>query len=311
MCGYSIIHPRPKMDKAVIQTEGLTKYYGKKLGISEVNIRIRAGEVFGYLGPNGAGKTTTIRILMDFIRADRGQALIFGLDSTQSAPAIHRRVGYLPGDLTLYENMTVKEMFEFFTRLRNGVDQIWIEKLADRFQCDLSHPIRTLSQGNKQKVGIIQAFMHRPELLILDEPTRGLDPLVRGEFYNLVRESRKEGCTVFLSSHVLPEVERVCDRVGIIRSGRIVAVEDVDELKKRSVRQVEVEFVRPVARDALASIDGLEIINMTENRAICRITGTMDPLIKRLGRYEILDISSQNPGLEEIFLTYYGEGKKG
>ena len=294
-----------------IQTENLTKYYGKKLGVSGVDLRVRTGEVFGYLGPNGAGKTTTIRILMDFIRADRGRAELFGLDSRADARAVHRRIGYLPGDLTLYENLTVREMVEFFSRLRGHMNEEWISKLADRFQCDLAHPIKSLSQGNKQKVGIIQAFMHKPDLLILDEPTRGLDPLIRGEFYNLVIESKNEGRTIFLSSHVLPEVERVCDRVGIIRKGRLVAVEDVEELKSRNLRQVEVVFAHPVPQDALAGIENLEPVEMNGNRMRCNIMGSIDPLIKCLGQYEILDFLSHTPGLEEIFMTYYGDGNHG
>ncbi len=205
-----------RMDDMVIRTEGLTKFYGRQRGVIDVNMEVQRGEVFGYLGPNGAGKTTTIRLLLDFIRPTRGRATIFALDTHKHSRDIRRRIGHLPGELALYENLTGAELLRYTGHLRGGVEWKFVEELAARLECNLSQPIRSLSHGNKQKIGVIQAFMHKPELFILDEPTIGLDPLMQQEFYRLIAEVKAEGRTVFLSSHILPEVERVCDRVAII-----------------------------------------------------------------------------------------------
>jgi ABC-2 type transport system ATP-binding protein len=293
----------------VIHTEGLTRFYGKKRGIVDVSLRVFAGEIFGYLGPNGAGKTTTIRILMDFIRADRGRARLFGLDSRKGSRDIHRRLGYLPGELMLYDNLTVQEYLDYFGRLRGGIDRHIVEDLARRLECDLTRPIRALSHGNKQKVGLIQALMHQPELLILDEPTNGLDPLMRQVFYQLVAEIKGQGRTVFLSSHVLPEVEKVCDRVAIIRSGRIAAVERVADLRQRSLRRVEIRFAgsTPVTAEAFGPVANVRDVSVEDNVLKCRVSGEMDRLIKRAAQFKVRSLTSQRPGLEEIFLEYYGK----
>lgn len=295
----------------VMHVHDLTKFYGKKRGIIDVAIEVGAGEVFGYLGPNGAGKTTTIRILMDFIRSDRGHARLFGLDTRKRSRDIHRRIGYLPGELTLYENLSVHDYLRYFAHLRGGVEANFIDELAERLDCELSRPIRSLSQGNKQKVGLIQAMMHKPELLILDEPTNGLDPLIRQAFYQLISEIKEQGRTVFLSSHVLPEVERVCDRVAIIRSGRIVAVERVADLRRRSLRQVEIHFdgSESVESDAFASIPGIRGLSVEGNTVKCQMAGEMDLLIKKAAQFRIHSLTSFRPGLEEIFLAYYGGGE--
>ena len=217
------------MSEGIIHTEGLTKSYGKNRGVIDVSLDVRPGEVFGFLGPNGAGKTTTIRTLLDFIRPNSGVAKVFGMDAHRQSREIRRRIGYLPGDLALYEKLKGAEMLRYMGNLRGGVEWDHVRELAERLHSDLSRPIRTLSQGNRQKIGLIQALMHKPELLILDEPTNGLDPLIQQVFYRLISEV--EGQTVFLSSHNLPEVERVCDRVGIIREGRLIAVEEVSRAK--------------------------------------------------------------------------------
>ena len=213
------------MSEGIIHTEGLTKSYGKNRGVIDVSLDVRPGEVFGFLGPNGAGKTTTIRTLLDFIRPNSGVAKVFGMDAHRQSRDIRRRIGYLPGDLALYENLKGADMLRYMGNLRGGVEWNDVQQLAERLHSDLSRPIRTLSQGNRQKIGLIQALMHKPELLILDEPTNGLDPLIQQVFYRLISEVEEQ--TVFLSSHNLPEVERVCDRVGIIREGRLIAVEEV------------------------------------------------------------------------------------
>jgi len=294
------------MMNPAIQIEKLTKCYGRTVGIHDVDLQVNTGEIFGYLGPNGAGKTTTIRILMDFLRADGGIAKIFGKDCRRKAAELHGEMGYLPGDLALYPRLRVHELLRFFASLRSGVDWSYVEDLAKRFQCDLDRAVGDLSQGNKQKIGVLQAFMHRPQLLVLDEPTRGLDPLVRQEFYRLLSEAKDEGRTVFLSSHVLSEVEQICDRVGIIRDGHIVAVEDVTDLKNRSLREVDIVFKTEVPPGIFRDIPNVENVAVDGCRLSCRVVGQVDPIIKKIAGLEVVDITSRQPSLQEIFLTFYG-----
>jgi ABC-2 type transport system ATP-binding protein len=289
-----------------IVTDQLTKSYGSSRGIVDVSMTIEAGEVFGFLGPNGAGKTTTIRTLLDFIRPTTGHATVLGLDPHRDSVEIHRRVGYLPGEFSLYEHMTGRDYLGFFATLRGGVDQQVIDALAERLQGDLDTKIASLSHGNRQKIGLIQAFMHQPPLLILDEPTQGLDPIVQQTFHGLVLEARKAGQTVFLSSHVLPEVERVCDRVGIIREGRLIAVEDVGALKTHAVREIELHLASPVPTDAFAGLPGVRDLEIHGDVVRCTVSGSMDALIKAAARLEVIDIESHEPSLEDIFLTFYG-----
>ena len=289
-----------------IVTDQLTKSYGSSRGIVDVSMTIEAGEVFGFLGPNGAGKTTTIRTLLDFIRPTAGRATVLGLDPHRNSVEIHRRVGYLPGEFSLYEHMTGRDYLGFFATLRGGVDQQVIDALAERLQSDLDTKIASLSHGNRQKIGLVQAFMHQPPLLILDEPTQGLDPIVQQTFHGLVLEARQAGQTVFLSSHVLPEVERVCDRVGIIREGRLIAVEDVGALKTHAVREVELHFAAPVPTDAFADLPGVRDLEIHGDVVRCKVSGSMDALIKAAARLEVIDIESHEPSLEDIFLTFYG-----
>ena len=293
------------MAETVIRTENLSKFYGKQRGVIALNLEVQRGEVFGFLGPNGAGKTTTIRVLLDFIRPTAGSAIVLGLDSRRFSRERCHRIGYLPGELSLYENMTGGECLQHFAHLRGGVDWRFVERLTTRLAFDPSHPIRTLSQGNKRKVGLIQAFMHKPELLILDEPTNGLDPLVQLEFYRLIGEVKAEGRTVFVSSHNLPEVERVCDRVGIIRGGRLVAVENVATLKSRALRRLEIHFGAPVPREEFANVAGVRDLRVEGSVLHCTVAGTMDALIKRAAQFEVVNIISHEPSLEEIFLAYY------
>ena len=250
------------MDEA-IRAEQLTKFYGPRRGVEDIDLVVRSGEVFGFLGPNGAGKTTTIRTLLDFIRPTRGRATVLGLDTRADAVAVHRRVGYLPGELELYEKLTGREVLEYFASLRGGVDGGYRDELAERFDLDIDTRISSYSSGNRQKVGLVQAFMHRPELLILDGPTSGLDPLVQQEFARLVGEVAAEGRTVFLSSHVLPEVERITDRVGIIRDGRLVVVEEVAALKARAVRHLDVLFAGPVPDGVFDGVAGVREVTVT------------------------------------------------
>jgi len=295
------------MDGPAISTSGLTKSYGRHRGIVDLDLAVLPGEVFGYLGPNGAGKTTTIRLLLDYIRPTRGSVSVLGLRSHDQSREIRRRVGYLPGELRLYSSLSGSELISFFAHLRGGVARARVDELAQRLDCDLSREIRTLSSGNRQKLGLIQAFMSDSELLILDEPTNGLDPLVQQTFYDLVREARVAGRTIFLSSHVLPEVERVCDRVGILREGRLVAVERIADLRAREIRKLEIEFGAPVAPDAFAGVAGIRDVAVENDTLQCTVVGSMDSVMKAANRYEIRALSSAEPSLEEVFLAYYGE----
>jgi ABC-2 type transport system ATP-binding protein len=291
----------------MIKTEGLTKYYGKVRGIEDLDLAVREGEVFGYLGPNGAGKTTTIRLLLDVIRPTRGTARLFGQEVRNHAAALKSRVGNLPGELALWENLTGRELLAFVGNLRDGQDWAWVEELAERLDLDLSRRIANLSHGNKQKVGLIQAFAHKPDLLILDEPTIGLDPLVQQEFYRLIDEVKAEGRTVFLSSHILHEVERVCDRVGIIREGHLVAVEEVAALKRRRLRQMELTFAWPVPATAfdLPGVRDVMQVGDSLRFLVEEAPGRLDGVIKRAAQFPIVDLSLEQPTLEDIFLTYY------
>ncbi len=295
----------------VIRTEGLTKSYGPRRGVVDLTFSVAPGEVFGYLGPNGAGKTTTIRTLLDLIRPTSGRAFVFGLDSHRDAVRIHARVGYLPGEFSLYDHMTGAEYLAYLASLRGGVSAERIAELADRLDVDLSAKIRTLSHGNRQKIGLIQAFMHRPELLVLDEPTQGLDPLIQHEFYRLIEETRADGRTVFLSSHVMPEVERVCDRVGIIREGRLVAVEDIGDLRAKELRTLEIHFAAPVPASAFDGVPGVREVEAGGDAVRVTVAGPMDAVIKRIAAFEVVDLTSHEPSLEEIFLTFYGKGEGG
>jgi ABC-2 type transport system ATP-binding protein len=289
-----------------IETARLTKRYGKQRGIVALDLSVERGEVFGFLGPNGAGKTTTIRLLLDLIRPTEGAAQVLGLDTRAAALEIRRRTGYLPGELSLYESLTGEETLRYFANLRGGLDWAHVRELSERLNLDLDRKAGDLSSGNKRKLGLLQAFMHRPELLILDEPTSGLDPLVQHEFYRLVEEATAAGQTVFLSSHVLPEVQRVCDRVAFIREGRLVAVERVAELTGRAVRELEVTFATPVAPEAFAGVAGVTAITPNENGLHLTVAGPLDAVVKKMAAFEVLTLTSREPDLEDVFLAFYG-----
>lgn len=305
------------MDQPVVQTRSLTKRYGETVGVDGLNLELVSGEVFGFIGPNGAGKTTTIRLLLDLIRPTSGSATVLGLDAHRSAVEIRDRVGYLPGRLTLYDRLSPAELFDWLGRFRPGYRRAWANELAERLDLDVRRHIGELSTGNRQKVGLVQAFMHRPELLILDEPTSGLDPIVRREFRRLLVETRVEGATVMLSSHVLAEVEDVCDRVGTIVQGRLRSVDTVGDLHLLSRRHVRVVVEGDAPLAELARLDGVEAVNSADHpelsaeRASNRtaieleVTGPLDPLVKALGRHTVIDFLSRPLSLEEIFLADY------
>ena len=293
---------------AIIETEKLTKSYGVHRGVIEVDLVVEQGEVFGFLGPNGAGKTTTIRLLLDLIRPTSGRARVFGLDTTRDAVAIHRRLGYLPGEFALYDRLTGGQTLEYFANLRCGVDRDYQRSLIERFDLDPSRRFREYSKGNKQKVGLIAALQHRPELLILDEPTSGLDPLVQQTFFEVLREAVAEDRTVFLSSHVLSEAEKTCDRVGIIREGRLVKVDRVDALRDLAVHQVELRFAGPVPAAEFERIAGVTNVAVDDHVLRMHVSGPIGPVVRAAARFELADFVSREPSLEETFLAEYGSG---
>jgi ABC-2 type transport system ATP-binding protein len=300
---------------AVIQAQKLTKSYGPFRGIVDVDLEVNEGEIFGFLGPNGAGKTTTIRILLDLIRPTAGSASVFGIDAATDPVAIHRRVGYLPGEWNLYDRLTGAETIQYFANLRGGVDPAYTADLVERLDLDPSRRFREYSRGNKQKVGLIVALQHKPELLILDEPTAGLDPLVQQTFNELLFEARSDGRTVFLSSHIISEVERTCDRVAIIREGRIVRLDTVEGVRALAAHEVELRFAAPVPGAAFAALEG--VVNVVEEGRTLRmlVSGPISPVVRLAAQHELVDFVSREPSLEEVFLSEYasrrGEAQAG
>jgi ABC-2 type transport system ATP-binding protein len=291
---------------AVIHTERLTKNYGPHRGITELDLDVQEGEIFGFLGPNGAGKTTTMRVLLDLIRPTSGRAEVFGIDTTADPVAIHRRIGYLPGEFDLYDRLTGAQTIEYFANLRGGVDPGHVAELIERLDLDPSRRFKEYSKGNKQKVGLIVALQHRPDLLILDEPTAGLDPLVQQTFFGIVREARAEGRSVFLSSHIIDEVDRTCDRVAIIREGRLVQVDSIEAIRRLAFHHVEVVFATPVAPAIFESIDGVSAVEADGHTIKMRVNGPIGSVIAAAAPHGLLDVVSREPNLEDVFLAQYG-----
>ena len=294
---------------AAIETNKLTKWYGhRSRGIVDVDLVVETGQIFGFLGPNGAGKSTTIRLLLDLIRPTSGTARVLGLDVHRDRLAIDRRVSYVPGELSLYGDMTGRQLLTYLANLQGGIDVAYRDTLIERLELDPGKKIKSLSRGNKQKVGLVAAFMIRPEILVLDEPTSGLDPFVQLEFEHLCEEARDEDRTVFISSHQLPEVEHLCDRVGIIREGRLLAVELIAALKARALRRLEIDFAEPVTAEAFANLPGIRDLTIEDSILRCSVMGSLDALVKAAARYQVTNVRSIETSLEEIFLAYYGSG---
>ena len=292
----------------VIRTEKLTKAYGSHRGIIDIDLEVTEGEAFGFLGPNGAGKTTTIRTLLDHIRPTSGCATIFGIETTVDPVGIHRRIGYLPGEFALYDKLTGGQTIEYFANLRGGVDATYQKQLLQRLDLDPSRKFKEYSKGNKQKVGLVVALQHRPDLLMLDEPTSGLDPLVQQTFYELIREAKTEGRTIFLSSHILSEVEKTCDRVAIIRDGRLVKVDRTEALRDLAHHEVELRFAGDPPMGAFAVLPGVSDVTADGNVLKMRVSGSITPVVREAAKYELLDFVSREPSLEETFLAQYGRG---
>ncbi len=297
------------MIQPVILLQDVYKAYGPVLALRGVTFSVRPGEIFGFLGPNGAGKTTTIRCMLDLIRPQRGEIRVFGLDPRRDGVAIRRRVGYLPGELHLDDNLTAEEHFELVWRVRGrGVDWHYVRQLVERLDLDPKRLVRNLSRGNKQKVGLILALMHRPELLILDEPTTGLDPLMQREVLSILREAREAGATVFFSSHVISEVEAIADRVGIIREAVVVEVAEPESLIRRALRRVHIRFREPVDVQRLAALPGVTLLRTEDARSVTvHVQGSLEGLLRTLAQMPVLDLDTERPSLEEVFLAYYAK----
>ncbi len=289
-----------------LQLRGLTKFYGRHRGVEDVTLDVRAGEVFGFLGPNGAGKTTTIRMILGLLHPTSGGGQGLGLDIVTQSVALRSQMGYLPGDLALYDRMQGRDLLEFLADMRGGVPPQRYEDLAQRFHLDLGRRVKDLSRGNRQKIGVIQAFMHDPRLLVLDEPTSGLDPLVQQEFQHLVRETVDGGATVFLSSHVLAEVELMAQRVGIVVDGRLIVVDDVDMLRERAARRVELDFAR--TPPDLSGVPGVQRCDVRGVTASCWVTGPVGPLLRVAVDHDVVDVHTHDPDLEDAFMDYVAGG---
>jgi ABC-2 type transport system ATP-binding protein len=289
-----------------IETEKLTKSYGRKArGIEGVDLAVEEGEVFGFLGPNGAGKTTTVRTLLGFLRPTSGRGEVFGLDIRKDSVEVRATVGNLPGEFALEDKLTGERLLRYFARLRGVRDLGYAYELAERFGAELHRPMRRLSRGNKQKIGLVQAMFHRPPLLMLDEPTGGLDPLVQEEFLDIIEEVKAEGRTVFVSSHNLAEVERICDRVGIIRGGRLVAVETTDTLIDKSFRHVVLTFAEDVDPKPFEALPGVSDLRAGGNRLAFTLYDDLDEMVKLAAGHQLLNMEYERPSLEEVFLAYY------
>jgi ABC-2 type transport system ATP-binding protein len=291
---------------AVIRTQRLTKMYGANRGVLELDLSVDEGEIFGFLGPNGAGKTTTMRILLDLIRPTSGRAEVFGMDTRHDARAIHRRVGYLPGEFDLYERLSGADTIRYFANLRRGVDERYVNELVERLELDPSRKFGEYSKGNKQKVGLVVALQHQPDLLILDEPTAGLDPLVQHTVFELLREATADGRTVFLSSHIIAEVDRTCDRVAIIREGRLVQVDRIEAIRSLAFQHVSLTLSRPIEDGVLDRLPTVSHVAMEGPTVTMRVSGPLGPVVEAVTPYGLIDVVSHEPNLEDVFLAHYG-----
>ncbi len=291
---------------AVVRVDGLTRRFGARRGVTDVSFEIAPGEVFGYLGPNGAGKSVTIRLLLGLYGATSGRVRVFGVDPAADGVEVHRRIGYLPGELVLFSRFTGQQHLDRFARMRGLTDMTYRDVLVERFRAELDRPVNVLSKGNRQKIGLVLAFMHRPELLILDEPTSGLDPLLQDEFAQLVRETVDEGRTVFLSSHELDEVQRVVDRLAIIKEGRIIVTDTVEGLRHKAPRTVEFAFAHDIDPHRFDGLDGVRVLDGTDARRVALVVaGSIAPLLRVAAQLDPIDMTARPADLDELFLQYY------
>ena len=297
------------MQEPIIVIDQLKKSYGKIQAVKGISMSVERGEIFGFLGPNGAGKTTTIRCMLDVIRPTSGTIRVLGLDARRDKLALHQYIGYLPGDVRLPGNMTGKQIINYFSRLQ-GREPVLLRDLVARFDVEMKRPLKGYSKGMRQKIGIVLAFMCDPEVLILDEPTSGLDPLLQKVFNEFLLEEQARGKTIFMSSHIMSDVEKVCHRVAVIRQGELVTVEEVETLREKAGQRVTVEFGDPVTEEELARIPGVSMVKQTNRHYQFNMSGSMDPLIKALSRHEVIRLQAEEAPLEEVFLKFYEEPEK-
>ena len=289
----------------IIEISNVTKNYGRVKALSNLNLSVGEGEIFGFLGPNGAGKTTALRILVDYIRSSSGTCKIFGMDTVQDSTTIKKNIGYLPGNIQMYKSMKAIDLLKYFANLRGLTDLDYARGLAKRFDSDIDIKIGNMSKGNQQKIGLIQAMMHKPALLILDEPTSGLDPLIQEQFFNMMEEIRDSGKTIFMSSHILSEVERICDRVSILKSGTIVATENIESLKIKSAQEFEIHFDTDIKKEVFMGLKEIRDLKINGNKLKCTVIGTPNNLLKLATQYTIKKIVTNESNLETTFLSFY------
>ncbi|MBK49891.1 MAG: ABC transporter [Chloroflexi bacterium] len=289
----------------IIEISNVTKNYGRVKALSNLNLSVGEGEIFGFLGPNGAGKTTALRILVDYIRSSSGTCKIFGMDTVKDSTTIKKNIGYLPGNIQMYKSMKAIDLLKYFANLRGLTDLDYARDLAKRFDSDIDIKIGNMSKGNQQKIGLIQAMMHKPALLILDEPTSGLDPLIQEQFFNMMEEIRDSGKTIFLSSHILSEVERICDRVSILKSGTIVATENIESLKIKSAQEFEIHFDTDIKKEVFMGLKEIRDLKINGNKLKCTVIGTPNNLLKLATQYTIKKIVTNESNLETTFLSFY------
>ena len=297
------------MNKKPLTINTFTKSYGSLIAVDQLSLEINSGEVFGFLGPNGAGKSTTIRTIMNFIAPSAGEIKIFGLDSVRDRVKLKEHVGYLAGDIALYGNMTGHQILNYLANLRKDSDWAYVKDLIRRLDAPMDRSISTLSKGNKQKIGLLQAFMHKPDLLILDEPTSGLDPLMKQVFYDMVLEMKDAGKAAFISSHDLTEVQKICDRAGFIRDGTLIAVENLHDKNAMSYKKYQVRFAKTPAIEELTVSSNIKIVANDNNIITFAVTGNIDSFIKTIAQYEVLDLDEQETSLEDVFMQYYERDK--
>jgi ABC-2 type transport system ATP-binding protein len=288
----------------VIVIDTLHKSYGKIQAVKGISMRVERGEIFGFLGPNGAGKTTTIRCMLDVIRPTSGTLHVLGLDAQRDKMELHRHIGYLPGDVRLPGQMTGKQIINYFSRLQ-GRQPVLLDDLVARFDVEIKRPLKGYSKGMRQKIGIVLAFMCDPDVLILDEPTSGLDPLLQRTFNEFLLQEQERGKTIFMSSHIMSDVEKVCQRVAVIRQGEIVTIEEVEKLRQKAGQRVTVEFGDPVSIDELSHMPGVSNVTSHNHSYHFNVGGSMDALIKALSRHEVLRLQAEEAPLEEVFLQFY------
>ena len=288
-----------------IKIENLTKYYGKFKALSSLNIHVKSGEIYAFIGPNGSGKTTTIRILLGMLNPTEGSVEVLGKTPTQNNIDLFHDIGYLPGELSTYDHLTGKELLTFFGNLKKVNDWAYIDSIVERLKYDPAKKIKNLSKGNKQKLGLILAFMHKPKLLVLDEPTSGLDPLMQQLTINLIKETKQNGTTTFLSSHIFSEIEKVAEIVGFIKEGKLIIQDDLNTLKSNAVKTLSIQFKTSIPDDLFKNIENVDIVESKENTIKLNITGSIDSVIKKSSQFEIVDIISHETSLENLFMNYY------